>query len=105
NELEELIVNAFRRLSAEALIEQLENARIAYARQNSVEEFLEHPQLATRWREIDSPAGRLRALIPPVSMENVEPVMAGVPALGQHTEAILKELGYDADTIDIWTKI
>ena len=67
---------------------------------NSVAEFLAHPQLAgrDRWRDIDSPAGPLRALIPPVRMDDVEPAMGDVPALGQHTDAILDELGFDAPT-------
>ena len=67
---------------------------------NSVQEFLAHPQLAARdrWRDIDSPAGPLRALMPPVQMDDVEPVMGDVPALGQHTDAILDELGVDAAT-------
>lgn len=105
-ELEALIVAAFRALSSEAVSQRLEEARIAHARLNSVEEFLEHPQLAarSRWQQIDSPVGELRALVPPVKLDNVEPVMGAVPALGQHTEAILKELGFDADTISAWKK-
>ncbi|HEY6350668.1 MAG TPA: CaiB/BaiF CoA-transferase family protein [Candidatus Angelobacter sp.] len=105
-ELEEMVTAAFRRLSSEAASRQLEEARIAHARMNSVEEFLHHPQLAARnrWQQIDSPVGPLRALIPPLTMENVEPVMGAVPALGQHTEVILKELGFDADTIGEWKK-
>lgn len=105
-ELEALIVAAFRPLSSEAVSQRLEEARIAHARLNSVEEFLEHPQLAarSRWQQIDSPVGELRALVPPVTMDSVEPVMGAVPALGQHTEAILKELGFSADTIAEWKK-
>jgi len=96
-ELEELITGIFCQLSSEAVSRRLEEARIAHARMNSVEEFLEHPQLTARnrWRHIDSPVGELRSLIPPLTMENVEPVMGAVPALGQHTEAILKELGFE----------
>lgn len=105
-ELEEIITSVFRQLSSEAVIERLETAQTAWSRLNSVEEFLNHPQLAARnrWQQIDSPVGPLRAMVPPVTMENVEPVMGAVPALGQHTEAILKELGFDADTISAWKK-
>jgi itaconate CoA-transferase len=71
---------------------------------NSVQEFVDHPQLAARqrWREIESPAGPLRALIPPVTMEGVESWMGAVPALGEHTQSILDELGFDAATIASW---
>jgi itaconate CoA-transferase len=91
--------------SAEVL-RRLETAHIANARVNSMHEYLEHPQLAARdcWREIDSPAGPIRALLPPVRMEHVEPVMGAVPALGQHTRAILEELDFDRDTIARWAE-
>ena len=104
--LEETISAAFQRLSGDAIMKRLEEAQIAYSRLNTVEEFIHHPQLSARkrWREIDSPVGRLRALIPPTTIENVEPAMEAVPALGQHTEAILKELGFDAVTIAEWRK-
>ena len=67
-------------------------------------EYLQHPQLAARdcWREVESPAGPIRALLPPVRMEDVEPVMGAVPALGQHTQAVLEELAFDRDTIARW---
>jgi itaconate CoA-transferase len=104
--LEEIINGIFKRLTRAVIIERLENAQIAYARLNSVQEFVDHPQLAARnrWREIDSPAGPLRALVPPITMDGVEPVMGAVPALGQHTQAILEELGFDAATIASWKK-
>lgn len=103
-ELERVISNTLRHLIADDIINRLEAAQIACARLNSVEEFLAHPQLTarSRWREIDSPVGPLRALIPPVTIENLQPAMGAVPALGQHTEAILKELGFDVDRIAQW---
>jgi crotonobetainyl-CoA:carnitine CoA-transferase CaiB-like acyl-CoA transferase len=69
-----------------------------------MEEYLAHPQLAERdlWREIGSPAGPLRALVPPAHIEGLEPAMGDVPALGQHTDAILGELGVDRRTIAAW---
>ncbi len=76
-------------------------AQIAYARMNSIEAFLDHPQLADRgrWRDIESPAGRLSALLPPTALDGVDPVMGAIPALGQHSDAILGELGLDRDAI------
>jgi itaconate CoA-transferase len=98
------IDRVFGQLSLEAIINRLEEAGIAYGRMNSVPEFLEHPQLITRgrWTEINSEVGPLRALRPPVEMEGVEPVMGAVPALGEHTVAVLEELGTDRDTIAAW---
>jgi itaconate CoA-transferase len=86
------------------IIVRLDAAGIAYARMNSVAEYLQHPQMIERdvWREIDSPAGALRAATPPVRMAGVDPVMGAVPALGQHTDLILGELDVPRDTIDAW---
>jgi formyl-CoA transferase len=90
--------------AADQIVARLESAQIAYARMNSVDQFVEHPQLSARgrWRNIGSPAGPLRALLPPAGLDGVEPVMGPVPALGQHSESILRELGFDAATIARW---
>ena len=72
---------------------------IACARMNSIARVPRSSaarRRATAGATIDSPAGPLRALLPPVQMDGVEPVMGAVPALGQHTDAILEELGFDA---------
>jgi crotonobetainyl-CoA:carnitine CoA-transferase CaiB-like acyl-CoA transferase len=63
--------------------------------------FLAHPQLAARdrWREVGSPSGPVRALLPPIEIDGREPAMGAIPALGQHTEAILQELGFDGQRI------
>jgi itaconate CoA-transferase len=104
--LHELIDEVFSRLSLEEITGRLEAADIAHARLNSVQEFIEHPQLTARgrWTEIDSEAGRLRALRTPVEMEGVDPVMGRVPALGEHTDTILAELDIDRDTIAGWRR-
>jgi crotonobetainyl-CoA:carnitine CoA-transferase CaiB-like acyl-CoA transferase len=104
--LHAVIESAFAALTASEAVERLESAGIACARMNSVGEFLDHPQLADRdvWRQIGSPSGPLRAMIPPVRMEDVEPAMGDVPALGQHTDAILEELDVPRDTIEAWRK-
>jgi itaconate CoA-transferase len=91
-------------LSATDVIARLEAAQIANACLNTVQQFIDHPQLAGRnaWRRVDSPVGPIPALIPPVRMEDVEPMMGAIPALGQHRESILAELGFDAATIETW---
>jgi itaconate CoA-transferase len=102
-ELREVIEAVFRNLTAEQVIERLDAAQIANARMNTVQEFVDHPQLAARdrWREVDSPVGPLRALLPPVTMEGLDAVMRPIPAVGQHTADILKELDLDSETIHV----
>jgi itaconate CoA-transferase len=98
------IDQVFRALTSEEVMTRLDAAQIASARINTVEQFIDHPQLAGRqaWREVDSPVGPVRALVPPVRMEDVEPNMGAIPSLGQHRESILAELGFDAPEIERW---
>jgi len=98
------IEEVFSRLSAREIIARLDQGQIANARMNSVQEFLEHPQLASRnrWHEIDSPVGSLYALVPPADLADVEPVMGPIPSLGEHTNVILNEIGFNAATLAGW---
>lgn len=103
-QLDLVMQDVFQKLTAAEIIARLESAQIANARMNTVQEFVDHPQLEARkrWGTVDSPVGPLQALLPPVTMENVEPVMNEIPALGQQTRAILAELGFDSETIAAW---
>jgi crotonobetainyl-CoA:carnitine CoA-transferase CaiB-like acyl-CoA transferase len=100
-ELDEAIDGAFENLSSEEVISRLDGARIANARMRTVQEFLDHPQLEARdrWREVGSPVGPIRALVPPVTMQGVESVMEPIPEVGEHTDAILEELDLDPDAV------
>jgi itaconate CoA-transferase len=100
------IESVLAHLPSAEVLRRLEAANIANARVNSVREFLQHPQLAERdcWREVDSPAGPVRALVPPVRIQDVEPAMGAIPALGQHSKAILAELDFDQRTIAQWAE-
>ena len=102
--LDQAIQAVFSRLSVAAIIERLDSAQIANARLNSVEQFAAHPQLAARnrWREVESSVGPVRAMIPPVDIEGVEPRMDRIPELGEDTDQILQELGYDSRTVAQW---
>ncbi|MET8976611.1 CaiB/BaiF CoA-transferase family protein [Streptomyces sp. NPDC004539] len=74
---------------------------IGNARYNTAKDVLAHPQLTARdrWREIDTPSGPVPALLPPPVIAGFDPPMGAVPALGEHTDTILGELGYGAGEI------
>jgi itaconate CoA-transferase len=99
--LRAIIVDAFASLQSEEVIARLDAAQIANARMNDMHEVWEHGQLKARgrWTEVATPAGPIAALLPPALPDCVAPRMDPVPALGQHTDAILRELGYDAPMI------
>jgi crotonobetainyl-CoA:carnitine CoA-transferase CaiB-like acyl-CoA transferase len=88
-------------LGADALVARLNAVGIASGRVNEVADLLEHPQLAARdrWRPVETPAGTVRGLLPPFTIAGVELPMGHVPALGEHTEAVLRGLGYSAEQI------
>ena len=94
-----LIVAAFAPLTAEQVVARLDDAQIANARVSTMHDVWAHPQLKARgrWREVDTPAGVIPALLPPGSWEEGDPRMDPVPALGQHTDAILAQMGYTAE--------
>ena len=92
--LQPIIVAAFSLLSAEELVQRLDAAQIANARVNDMREVWDHPQLRARkrWKEVDTSAGRVVAPLPP-GLASGEARMDRVPALGEHTDAVLAELG------------
>ena len=94
-ELEALIETTFGPLTVEVVIERLERAEIANAVVNDVAAVAAHPQLAARgrWTELDSFIGTIPALLPPHNLAGAPPRMARVPALGEHTAAVLAEFG------------
>jgi itaconate CoA-transferase len=104
DELDTAITESFSGLTASQVIERLDAAQIANARMNTVQELIAHPQLAARgrWRDVDSPAGAVRMLKPPFNFEGMESPMGRIPSVGEHTDAILAEVGMDAASIAEW---
>jgi crotonobetainyl-CoA:carnitine CoA-transferase CaiB-like acyl-CoA transferase len=100
-ELRAIIVDIFARLSAADVLKRLDEAQIANARVNDMHGVWAHPQLQARdrWTSVDTPAGAIPALFPPGVTRADDPRMDAIPALGQHSEAILSELGYGAAQI------
>ncbi|MFF3887597.1 CaiB/BaiF CoA transferase family protein [Streptomyces sp. NPDC001914] len=100
-----LVGEALGKLGADEAVARLEAAGIACARLRDVTEVAEHPQLAARnrWREVGSPVGPLRALLPPITLPGGEEArMGSVPRLGEHTGVVLRALGMaDADVAEL----
>ncbi|MBU3669484.1 MAG: CoA transferase [Polynucleobacter sp.] len=101
-ELLQIIDACFSKLSSTELIARLEKAQIANAHLNDMAGLWQHDQLKARnrWTEIDTPNGQIPALLPPGLNNSYQYRMDPIPAVGQHTESILKELGIDSATIE-----
>jgi itaconate CoA-transferase len=96
SELRAIITRTMSSMTGAEIIARLEAAGIANANVNDMHGVWRHPQLEARkrWTEVDSPAGKIPAMYPPGVPASFMPRMDPIPALGEHTEAILKELGF-----------
>ncbi|NJP48673.1 CoA transferase [Streptomyces sp. SBST2-5] len=103
DELNTVIAERFARSDAGELLKDLESIGIACAGVNDMHAFLDHPVLAARgrWSEVAVPGGTtVEALLPPADLAGLPPRMDPVPAVGEHTDAILTELGHSPTAIE-----
>ena len=93
--LKAIILGAFSSMTTAQVASKLDQAQIANARMNSMADLWEHPQLKARdrWRQVATPVGNIPALLPPGRISSFDYRMDAVPAVGEHTQAILRELG------------
>ncbi len=90
------IDEVFSTLRSVDALARLDEAGIANAQLRDMRQFSAHPQLEARdrWREVSLPNGETaRSLIPPVTASSYDAQMGAIPALGAHTDAVLKEFG------------
>ncbi|MBV6273543.1 CoA transferase [Alcaligenaceae bacterium CGII-47] len=99
--LRALILDVFSSLSHDEVVTRLDAAGIANAKMNTMADLWVHPQLQARgrWVDVQTSVGRVPALLPPGIGNPVDACMKAVPSLGQHTDAILAELGATPDEI------
>jgi crotonobetainyl-CoA:carnitine CoA-transferase CaiB-like acyl-CoA transferase len=100
-ELRAVILEAFSEFTVAQILQRLDEAGIASAQMNTLADVWAHPQLQARerWRKVGTSAGEIAALLPPGMPASFDPRMDAVPALGEHTDAILAELGYAPEDI------
>ena len=100
--LQKIITDTFASLTLDEVVARLEDAQIANASVNTMRDVWVHPQLKARrrWVDVATPNGPMPALRPPGMPDSFDPRMDAVPALGEHTAAVLAELGFAAGEID-----
>jgi itaconate CoA-transferase len=96
-----IIVDVFSRFTAAQVVRRLDDAQIGNAAMNDMRQMWAHPQLRARqrWAQVDTPNGKIQAMKPPGVPDSFEARMDPIPAVGEHTDAILAEIGYGAAEI------
>ena len=91
-----------RHWSTRQLDARLNEAGIPAAQIKTLADVIDHEQLRARnrWRSVEIEDATIEALLPPATFGDVEAAMGAVPALGQHTHALLVESGLDAAAAD-----
>ena len=100
-ELNAIILKIFSEMTSTQVLAKLDEAQIANASLNNMHQFWNHPQLQARerWYSVESPSGPIPALLPPGINDTYQYRMDKIPSVGEHTEAILTDLGYSAESI------
>ncbi len=100
--LDKIMHSELGAVSLDEMIDRLETARIAYGRMNTVQEFFDHVQLAARnrWIQVDTPAGPISVMLPPVNMAGETIKVSPIPDVGEHSVQILESLGYSSTDIN-----
>lgn len=100
--LEPLIEEVLSQWPVAEVARRLEAADVPYGLVRDLAGFVEHPQLAARdrWVEVESPVGPVRQYLPPFDFADAEVRLGRIPAVGEHTEEVLRELGFDPETIE-----
>jgi itaconate CoA-transferase len=98
-ELEEMIEKLFLEKDHKHWLERLKNAELPYGIVRGIAQVLAHPQVAARKliREAASPVGAVPVIANALKMSASEARYDRIPGLGEDSEAILRELGYDAE--------
>ena len=96
-----IIVAAFAGMTLAQVVKRLDDAQIGNAAMNDMRQVWEHAQLAARdrWAEVETPNGKILAMRPPGMPADFNARMDPIPAVGEHTEAILAEIGYSKPDI------
>jgi len=99
--LEEEIERIFLERDHTEWLERLKKAQLPYGEVRGIAEVLAHPQAIARRliREVESPVGKVPVVGNPLRLSASPARYDRIPDLGEHTEAILKQLGYDAAAI------
>jgi itaconate CoA-transferase len=100
--LDKIMHSELGAISLDEMIDRLETARIAYGRMNTMQEFFDHVQLAARnrWIQVDTPAGPISVMLPPVNMAGETIKVSPIPDVGEHSVQILESLGYSSTDIN-----
>ena len=100
-ELEETIENIFLERDHQHWLAQLKKAELPHGIVRGIAQVLAHPQVAARKliREAESPVGNVPVIANALKMSKSEARYERIPALGENSEAILRELGYESSAI------